>query len=57
MKKLMLDVDALDVDTFEVAEHRGGQGTVHAADAGSTVPPYCFTFTCGDSRIRPCLGD
>jgi hypothetical protein len=57
MRKLMLDVEALDVETFEVADRRGPGGTVLAADAGSTVPPYCFTFTCGDSRVRPCLAD
>ncbi len=52
----MLDIEALDVETFEVAERRGTEGTVLAAE-GSTIPPYCFTFTCGDSRIRPCLVD
>ncbi|HST59743.1 MAG TPA: hypothetical protein VLK84_13660 [Longimicrobium sp.] len=56
MKKLMLDVDALDVESFEVADRRGPEGTVLAAE-GSTIPPYCFTFTCGDSRIRPCQAD
>lgn len=56
MKKLTLDLDALAVDTFEVDERgRDGRGTVHAA--GSTIPPYCITFTCGDSQIRPCQAD
>ena len=58
MKKLMLDIDALAVETFEVAvPRRDSRGTVHAAGAGMTLPPYCITFTCGDSQIRPCQAD
>ena len=53
MKKLTLDLEALDVDSFEPADSR--QMAVAGAEEGMTVPPYCFTFTCGDSRIRPCL--
>jgi hypothetical protein len=55
MKKLTLDLEALQVERFEVeAPRRGAHGTVHAAEGGSTIPPYCITFTCGDSQIRPC---
>jgi hypothetical protein len=55
MKKLTLDLEALRVESFEAAAPRDGlRGTVHAADA-MTVPPYCMTFTCGDSVVRPCL--
>ena len=55
MRKLTLDPEALKVDTFAVAEpRRDARGTVLAADA-RTLPPYCVTFTCGDSHIRPCL--
>lgn len=58
MKKLKLDAEALQVDTFEVPTPRGGaRGTIVAAEAGMTLPPYCMTFTCGDSHIRPCLAD
>jgi hypothetical protein len=56
MKKLTLDVEALEVESFEAADTRLSRGTVMAAEA-MTVPPYCFTFTCGDSRVRPCLED
>lgn len=56
MRKLMLDVDALEVETFATTDPRPSRGTVIAAD-GSTIPPYCFTFTCGDSHIRPCEAD
>jgi hypothetical protein len=53
MKKLTLDLDALAVDTFEVDERgRDARGTVLAA--GASLPPYCISFTCGDSQIRPC---
>jgi len=56
MKKLTLDIDALDVETFEAVDSRQqARGTVAAADAAMTVPPYCFTFTCGDSHVRACL--
>jgi hypothetical protein len=55
MKKLTLDLEALDVESFEPLDARDqARGTVAGAEV-MTVPPYCFTFTCGDSRIRPCL--
>lgn len=53
MKKLTLDLDALMVDSFPTIGEQGSRGTVMGAD-GSTLPPYCVTFTCGDSHIRPC---
>lgn len=53
MKKLTLDLDALQVESFEPGGAAGnGRGTVLAA--ASTLPPYCISFTCGDSHIRPC---
>ena len=56
MKKLTLDLEALDVESFEPSEARQQpRGTVAGAEGVMTVPPYCFTFTCGDSRVRPCL--
>jgi hypothetical protein len=56
MKKLTLDIEALDVESFQTADSQPPRGTVVGAD-GSTIPPYCITFTCGDSRIRPCQAD
>jgi hypothetical protein len=56
MKKLTLDVEALEVESFRTADRPQPGGTVLGAD-GSTIPPYCFTFTCGDSQIRPCQAD
>lgn len=55
MKKLALDVEALQVESFQPADARQPRGTVVGADA-RTLPPYCITFTCGDSHVRPCLG-
>ncbi|HET7234102.1 MAG TPA: hypothetical protein VFJ16_29080 [Longimicrobium sp.] len=54
MKKLMLDLDSLEVETFHTAEAQRSRGTVLAA-GGSTLPDMCITFTCGDSHIRACL--
>ncbi len=56
MKKLTLDVEALEVESFDVAEPQPSRGTVMAAD-GASLPEYCITFTCGDSHIRPCKLD
>lgn len=54
MKKLTLDLDALEVEAFEPAPPREGlRGTVVAASV-MTLPDYCISFTCGDSQIRPC---
>jgi hypothetical protein len=54
MKKLTLELEALDIQSFEVAEVQAagidGSVTVTLADC-------CISFTCGDSRIRPCLDD
>ena len=56
MNKLKLEVEALEVESFQTADQGLPRGTVIAAD-GSTIPPYCLTFTCGDSHIRPCQAD
>jgi hypothetical protein len=53
MKKLTLDLDALQVESFQPAEAQRLRGTVVGAD-GASFPEYCITFTCGDSHIRPC---
>jgi hypothetical protein len=56
MTKLTLDLDALDVQSFEaVGSRKQGRGTVVGADGLMTLPEYCITFTCGDSHIRACL--
>lgn len=55
MKKRVLDVEALRVETFAVTDtHGDARGTVFAAGTAS-LPPYCISFTCGDSQVRPCL--
>lgn len=56
MRKLTLDVEALEVESFQTAGQQQPRGTVLGAD-GSTIPPYCISFTCGDSHIRPCQAD
>lgn len=54
MKKVTLDLDTLEVESFQTADPPPAKGTVLAAD-GSTLPDMCITFTCGDSHIRACL--
>ena len=57
MKKLTLEIEALQVESFHPAGKQPSRGTVvgAGAGAGSTLPGYCISFTCGDSQIRPCL--
>ena len=55
MRKLTLDPDALEVESFQPAEAQWLRGTVMGADGAASLPEYCITFTCGDSHIRPCL--
>lgn len=57
MRKLTLDPEALEVETFAVAEPRRDAGGTVLAAAARTLPGYCVTFTCGDSVVRPCLAD
>ena len=58
MKKLTLDLEALDVESFEPSgSRRQARGTVAGAEAVMTLPEYCITFTCGDSHIRACVFD
>lgn len=56
MKKLALDLDALEVESFRTDDPRSWRGTVIGAD-GASLPPYCVTFTCGDSVVLPCQAD
>ena len=54
MKKLMLDVESLAVETFEVAEpHIPTRGTVKGADAGTMFFSDCLS--CAGSGIRNCF--
>jgi hypothetical protein len=54
--QLTLDLEALQVESFAAADPRDeARGTVRGAEAVASLPEYCITFTCGDSRIRPCL--
>jgi hypothetical protein len=59
MNKLTLDLEALDVETFEPVDSRrqAPRGTVVGAEGAMTLPEYCITFTCGDSHIRACVAD
>lgn len=54
MKKLALDLEALEVESFEADEPHDARGTVLAAGTSGTLPICCVTFTCGDSQVRPC---
>jgi hypothetical protein len=56
MRKLTLDLEALDVESFQTADPQPPRGTVIGADS-RTLVPYCVTFTCGDSGVRPCRAD
>jgi hypothetical protein len=56
MKKLILDLEALKVDTFEPAEARSeSRGTVMGAEAAFTGPANCVTISCGNSEVQPCF--
>jgi hypothetical protein len=55
MKKLTLDLETLDVQSFEPVDARQqARGTVLAAEATNTSPECCVSFGCGDSINRPC---
>ena len=43
MKKLMLDVDSLEVESFATAGPDAERGTVAAREA-PTIPPWCDTI-------------
>lgn len=57
MKKLTLNLDALDVSTFETAREKPAVGTVAANEATNTNPTcayHCtfFGVTCADGTCR-----
>jgi hypothetical protein len=53
MKKLILDLDTLKVESFEADERSGQRGTVLGAEF--TGPDACVTHTCGDSVRVACM--
>lgn len=57
MKKLTLDLDSLEVQSFQTADAQPSRGTVVGAAAFLTSPANCVTVGCGDSKVRPCLED
>lgn len=59
MKKLKLDFDALQVESFHTAGAARGRGTVrgNAAARCDTNAYDCDGLTCGPSCIGPCTSD
>lgn len=47
MKKLTLNVDALEVDSFLAAEAVERGGTVHGAAIATSLCPRTFVWSCG----------
>jgi len=54
MKKLTLDLETLDVQSFEPANARQTRATAFGADPTNTTPECCYTFKCGDSINQAC---
>ena len=52
MKKLTLDLDSLNVQSFESVDAR--QQNVLGAAPTDTTPECCYTFGCGDSIHQAC---
>lgn len=52
MKKLTLNLESLEVQSFTAAETRAA---APGAGVFLTSPDNCVTVTCGDSSIRPCF--
>ncbi|HEX5727206.1 MAG TPA: hypothetical protein VFX98_17145 [Longimicrobiaceae bacterium] len=59
MSKLRLDIEALEVESFDTAEKKGGRGTVHGAsetlEAGCSFDGPCTgsTFPAGACQSAP----
>jgi hypothetical protein len=53
MKKLTLNLDALEVQSFRPSEQQQARGTVIGAEF-FTSPDNCVTVSCGNSEVRPC---
>ncbi len=55
MKKVTLNLETLDVETFEpVNARQQKRGTVFGAEPTYTTPECCYTFGCGDSIHQAC---
>lgn len=54
MKKLTLELDLLEVQSFQTAGAQSSRGTVVGAAAFLTSPAVCITRGCGDSEVRAC---
>jgi hypothetical protein len=56
MKKLTLNLESLEVTTFQPTEQRQARGTVIGAEM-MTSPANCVTVGCGNSEQQPCRWD
>ena len=54
MTKLTLDLESLDVQSFEPVDAQQARGTVFGAEPTYTQPGCCYTFGCGDSIRQAC---
>jgi hypothetical protein len=54
MKKLMLDVESLAVESFEVESPNGARGTVEGAQVATLLLSQCLS-ACRPSGIQNCL--
>ena len=54
MAKLTLNLETLDVQSFEAVEAQQAHGTVFGAEPTYTQPDCCYTFGCGDSVRQAC---
>ena len=57
MKKLVLNVEALEIETFDVASAEAEQGTVEAFGTFDTCDPRvgtCFGYTCYETCNQTC---
>ena len=57
MKKLTLNLEALEVESFHAAKPQASRGTVIGAEAMMTRPGDCVTISCGNSEVQPCRWD
>ena len=56
MRKLTLNLESLEVESFQPAEQRQARGTVIGAEM-MTRPGNCITVSCGNSEQQPCRWD
>jgi len=53
MKKLTLDLETLNVQSFEAGRQQNGVAA-YEAQPTYTTPECCYTFGCGDSINQSC---